>query len=292
MPPARTLAALCTLLTLPASAQTAAPIAHVFHPAAPVPSYDVATIKPYVYNPPGPGVMCCGTTVREYIRDAYAPTFARLVPAQVVGGPDWIDKEKYSIEGKPAAELEAAMQKMRTEEKTPQQHMMEQSLLADRFHLKIHFEVREMPVYAFVPAKGGLKIKKVEAPAPRDLNSPSSSPPDPDHPLGPGTTLMMIADNERIVKARATTMARFIAALSNNLHETGDRPVVDRTGFTGYFDVDELRWAALDTANPSESPDLPSLPTALEETLGIKLVATKSPVEVVVIDSIDHPSEN
>jgi uncharacterized protein (TIGR03435 family) len=75
---------------------------------------------------------------------------------------------------------------------------------------------------------------------------------------------------------------------------TGDRPVIDQTGFTGHFDIDNLKWsssqpAAADSSSPS---DAPSLETALGETLGLRLVATKGPVEVVVIDSIDRPSEN
>lgn len=84
------------------------------------------------------------------------------------------------------------------------------------------------------------------------------------------------------------SMARFIEILSNNLNQTGERPVADETGFTGYFDIDDLRWATVDAT----TSDAPSLETALEETLGLKLVSTKGPVEVVVIDSIDHPTEN
>ncbi len=95
-----------------------------------------------------------------------------------------------------------------------------------------------------------------------------------------------------IVRARATTMANFVGWISGQTDDTGGRPVIDQTGFTGFFDIDNMKWAALDSANASESSDLPSLTTALEESLGIKLVSTKGPVEVVVIDSIDHPSEN
>jgi len=289
---ARTLAALFTLLTLTASAQTADPaqtaVARVFHPAPPLPSYDVATIKPSVPVTGSNGmIVLSGTTVRRYIRTAFAPASVSLAPSQVIGGPEWIDKDTYTITGKPSADLEVALRKMTNDERGVQQHMMQQSLLADRFHLKVHSEVRVMSVYALVPAKGGLKIKEVAAPPPPDpLNPPP--PLGPNAPVRPGTSMMMMSAGSRTLKAGATTMTSFVSRIST---EMGDRPMIDQTGFTGYFDV-ELKWAPLDSATTSDSSDLPSLATALEETLGIKLVATKGPVEIVVIDSIDHPSEN
>src|SRR6185312_1486958 len=235
-----------------------------------------------------------GTTVREYIRTAYAPTIAQLASAQVIGGPEWIDKDEYVITAKPSAEVEVAMKKMRSDERVPEDHAMQQSLLAERFHLKVHFEVREMPVYTLVPAKGGLKIKPVEAPVPRDPGSPPPPFPSANGPLPAGTMMTMMGPNGmRAVRARGTTMTGLMRLLSSQLGETGNRPIIDQTGFTGFFDIDEMKWAALDSAAPSDSTaDLPTLPTALEESLGIKLVATKGPVEVVVIDSIDRPTEN
>ena len=74
--------------------------------------------------------------------------------------------------------------------------------------------------------------------------------------------------------------------------DAGDRPIVDHSGFTGYFDVTDLTWAPLGDATAASTPDAPSLTVALEEKLGIKLVPAKDPIEVLVIDSIDRPSEN
>ena len=291
MPSARTLAALCSLLALTASAQTSSqtadPVARIFHPAPPLPAYDVATIKPFVpVTMPNGMTVLGGSTVRQYIRNAYGPG-TPLAAAQVIGGPDWIDKDKYDIKAKPSPDLEAALKKMTNDERGAQTRAMQQSLLADRFHLKVHFEVREMPVYALVPAKGGLKIKEVAAPPPPD---PSGPPPPfgPNAPIRPGTSMMMMGPRSRTLRAGATTMTSFVSRIGS---EMGDRPMIDQTGFTGYFDV-ELKWAPLDSATAPDSSDLPSLATALEETLGIKLVATKGRVEVVVIDSVDHPSEN
>jgi len=282
----------CLCATL--SAQTAAPVARVFHPAPPLPSYDVATIKPVdvAASSVNGRRIFRGSTVREYIRTAYAPTIAQLAPSQVIGGPDWIDKDEYIITSKPPADLEVAMKKMRSDERVPQDHAMQQSLLSERFHLKVHFEVREMPVYTLVPAKGGLKIKPVEAPVPRDPGSPPPPFPSANGPLPAGTMMTMMGPNGmRAVRARATTMTGLVRLLSSQLGETGSRPIIDQTGFTGFFDIDELKWTSL-TSTTAEPSDLPTLPTALEESLGIKLVATKGPVEVVVIDSIEHPSEN
>ncbi len=306
---ARTLAALCSLLTLTAPtlvfAQTPdppqTPVARVFHPTPPLPSYDVATIKPFVpVTAPNGMILSNGSTVRQYIRNAFSPPPTQLASSQVIGGPDWIDKDRYDIKGKPSPDLEVALKKMKNEDQTAQNRAMQQSLLAERFHLKVHFEVREMPVYTLVPAKGGLKIKPVDPPPTRDPNAPPApfTPPAPGGPLPPGMMLIMMKSNgERTMKARATDMSGLLNLLRNNSGETSDRPIIDQTGFTAHFDVDDLTFAPLTTAAPSAdasvaSSDAPSLATALEESLGIKLVATKGPVEVIVIDSIDRPSEN
>lgn len=307
----RTLAVLCSFLALNASAQPATQtpdpantaIARVFHPTPPLHSYDVATVKPFSQDGAtiaGPNGMTrrilVGSTLRQYIRNAYSPGMAQLSAAQVIGGPDWIDKEKYDIQGKPSPDLELAIKKMTNDERNAQSRALQQSLLADRFHLKVHFEVREMPVYALVRAKGGLKIKPVDAPAPRDPNSPPVAFTGPNQPLPPGMSVMMMKSNgERTMRATATQMSNLVGMISGQ-PDTGGRPVIDQTGFTGYFNIDNFTFASPTNAAPSDDPksasDAPSLATALEESLGIKLVATKGPVEVVVIDSIDHPSEN
>jgi uncharacterized protein (TIGR03435 family) len=87
-------------------------------------------------------------------------------------------------------------------------------------------------------------------------------------------------------------MANLARTISNSGDPgTGDRPIVDHTGFVGHFNVSDLEWATM--GNAAAAPvDAPSLSRALEENLGIKLVPTKAPVEVLVIDHIDRPSEN
>jgi uncharacterized protein (TIGR03435 family) len=93
----------------------------------------------------------------------------------------------------------------------------------------------------------------------------------------------------RILNARAVKMQLLSRIIGG---ETGDRPIVDHTGFTGYFDVTDLTWAPLGDATAASTTDAPSLAIALEKQLGLKLVPAKDPIEVLVIDSIDRPSEN
>jgi uncharacterized protein (TIGR03435 family) len=299
----RRLAAAFALLTLagPAltgSAQTAQPKPELllFHPSGPPLSYEVATIKPVgsktadqmVMLPPG--VTLNPLSIRRYIMDAYGATYQ----AQVVGGPEWLNKDDYHINGKAPDDLEAAFQKMTSDAHHDQDRAMQQSLLADRFHLKAHFETRVLPVYEIVPAKGGLKITEVPAP-------PERKPGDPPIPIGfhigdrvpPGTIVTMMNSNGLFVyNARAIKMPLLARTINfSGAAEIGDRPIVDHTGFTGYFDIKDLAWVPLN-ANTADAPDAPSLIVALQEKLGLKLVRAQDPIEVLVIDSIDRPSPN
>jgi uncharacterized protein (TIGR03435 family) len=293
----RRLAAAFALLTLAGFAQTAQPKPDLllFHPSGPPLSYEVATIKPVdpstadrVVRLP-PGVTLSPLSIRRYIMDAYDAFYA----TQVLGGPEWLNKDAYEIKGKFPDDLEAAYQKMAEADRDAQTRSMQQSLLADRFHLKAHFETRILPVYALVPAKGGLKITAVPAP-------PESKPGDPPirvqsgEPLPPGTSMTTFnSAGLRVLNAHAMKtewLARIISF--SGATEVGDRPIVDHTGLTGYFDIKDLTWAPLSAADATDAPDAPSLIGALEKQLGIKLVPAKDPIEVLVIDSIDRPSPN
>ncbi|MDP9038529.1 MAG: TIGR03435 family protein [Acidobacteriota bacterium] len=285
------------LFALAASAQTVSGIdaITVFHPAGPLPSYDVATIKPA-----DPAVPWAGTTLRNYISRAYGVPIGWGMPgsdpeaARVVGGPGWLDKDRYEIRGKPAEDLRDAMQTMTREQRLAQEESMQQALLAERFHLKVHFETRDMRVLELVPAKGGLKITPVDAPP----EGGSMTPMKPGDPLPPGMTRLSTWTNgAHVLDARSTTVEAFISAMMGQAPEIAGRPVVDKTGFRGHFDIKGFRFAG---AAPPESgdgarakdPDAPSFVSALEETLGMKLVPARGKVEIVVIDSIERPSEN
>jgi uncharacterized protein (TIGR03435 family) len=290
---ARHLAAAFALLTLASLAQTAQPKPELllFHPSGPPLSYEVATIKPVDTNTADrvvklpPGAFLSPLSMRRYIMNAYGAMYA----AQVVGGPDWLNKDAYDIKGKVPDDIEAAFQTMKRDDQLNQNRSMQQSLLADRFHLKAHFETRVLPVYEIVPAKGGLKI--TEIPAPPEFK-PGDTPPRfrPGDPVPPGSSITTRnSAGLSVFNGRAIQMSMLARVMGGDI---GDRPIVDHSGFTGYFDVTGLTWAPLGDASATNSPDAPSLTVALQEKLGLKLVPAKDPIEVLVIDSIDRPTEN
>lgn len=231
-----------------------------------MPAYEVATIKP-----PDPNGYA--SLLRVYIQSAFG------IPASSNGwviGPDWINNTRYVIQGKPPESMQKALQTMAVEEKRKQIHLMMQSLLADRFKLKAHFETREMPVYQLVIAKGGAKLKEN---------------PDSIHgQFGVGSSM---------IRGKAASMERLIEMLES-VQDIGGRVIIDKTGLSSSYDF-LLKWTPMRaTAPPSAligtapSPDAEdvSLFTAIEEQLGLRLVPTKGPGQVLVIDHIERPSEN
>jgi uncharacterized protein (TIGR03435 family) len=196
---------------------------------------------------------------------------------RLVKGPDWLRQaaDQYEIQAKIDDSLFAAMQKMAPAQQREQVALMEQSLLADRFKLQAHFETVEMPVYALVIAKGGSKL----TPA-RDSESAKLS--------------TVGTEQGRKMTAVAVTLDELVRSplLTG---PAGGHPVLDRTGLTGLYDF-TLTWApepltASETATNALA-DAPSLFTAIEEQLGLKLIPSKAQVEVIVVDHIEPPSAN
>lgn len=145
--------------------------------------------------------------------------------------------------------------------------VMAQALLADRFQMRFHRETREMPVYALIPAKNGIKLQVAENNGrPRGIGGINDS-----WPMG-----RLFGSN--------VNMLHFVQILSE---QQLDRPVVDRTNFTEPFDF-KLEYATIDQVNASS----PSIFTAVQEQLGLKLDPATLPIEVMVIDHIEMPSEN
>ena len=153
---------------------------------------------------------------------------------------------------------------------------MVQTLLADRFQLKVHRETREIPVYVLTVRKGGHKMK-----------------PRTEGDGGPPTSLFVRGAN---VPARNAPVSMFAGALQRLVL---DRPVIDKTGITGNFDFD-LAWrpdasqfgGRGGTLPAASDPDRPDLFTAIQEQLGLKLDADKGPGEVIVVDAVEKPSPN
>jgi uncharacterized protein (TIGR03435 family) len=184
---------------------------------------------------------------------------------QIEGLPGWAKSDPYDFEAKADAETAALWKDLSYKERWNRQRPLMQSLLADRCQLKVHHLTREMPVYDLVIAKGGLKMKE----APADESS---------------STAMF--GNKMTAHAQSTDSiaAAFQGAVG--------RMIVDKTGLDGKkFDF-EVTWADDRRAADSTADAGPSLFTALEEQLGLKLVPAKGPIDVLVIDHIERPSAN
>jgi uncharacterized protein (TIGR03435 family) len=147
---------------------------------------------------------------------------------------------------------------------------MLQSLLADRFKLRVHREMKEMPVYALVVGRNGPKLKE--------------SAPDADV-----WAHMGISGRNNVVTMPKATMDRLVEQISNAFL---DRPVVDKTGLTGTCDI-RLTYTPEYKMNSGPEPDLDvSIFTAVQEQLGLRLVQQKADVEILVVDHVEKPSEN
>jgi uncharacterized protein (TIGR03435 family) len=183
-------------------------------------------------------------------------------PTRILGLPKWaMGPQMYTIDARVSEEDAAAFAQLKRDQKAA----LMQSVFAERFGMKAHMETRDMPAYALVVAKGGSKLK----------------------PPGDSTTGVsyFAGDTGDVKWANAPlTDLKFLLA-----KETG-RPVVDQTGLTGKYDF-KLEYTPAAQAATDES-GRPSIFTALQEQLGLKLVATKQPVEVLVVDAINPPTEN
>lgn len=268
--------------------------------SADLPKYDVASIKPYKtddervmmrFTPDG--VLMHGLPLRELVQQAFG-----LEADRITGEPDWVRSSRYDIEAKVEPENAPKLKDLKME----QRNAMMLQLLVDRFGLKYHHEKRELPMYALVVAKGGLKMKPTKA----DQDDPGTNAPPPGDPPRPGDSgrprmakhMMMMNPGHLESTGASTEMLAHI--LSRQLGHT----VVDKTGLSGEYDfaldyTPENMPMSIVPGAPEGGPKPevpeqggPSLFTAVEEQLGLKLEATKALVDVIVIDHIGQPSEN
>jgi uncharacterized protein (TIGR03435 family) len=252
--------------------------------SAPVPArFEVATIRlntecigggGHEQLSPGRYSVEC-VSLRDYIRVAFGsgrgPTAQR---PQVLGGPGWLDTDRYDIVAKAAAD--AGYEEM--------YGPMMQALLEERFRLKVHTEVRELPAYVLsvanpdkmVPAKEGSCV-------PFDMKDVLKSPPPPN--FCGRTSMKKGATN--IFDGYGITLGDLI---NHAFQDALDHPVIDRTGLTGRYDV-HLEFLSDEAALSGDNAGA-VLATALREKLGLKLSSEKGAVEVLVIDSVEKPTEN
>jgi uncharacterized protein (TIGR03435 family) len=271
------------------------PAAWAQSPGAPArPEFEVASVKPNTGGSMAVGIMMQpgGRFSATNVPLKFLIGFAYDVKDfQISGGPAWINSDRYDISAK-------------AEDRVPpgQIRQMTQALLADRFKLTLHRESKELAVYELVAAKGGLKI----APS-KEGSCATPNPNSPPPPMRPGDPPPRFCGGIRmgrgLIEAYGITMERLLTALSNALGRT----VIDKTGLTGSYDV-HLEYtpdpgmgaAAFGPGGPGGGPNpapdtdaaAPSIFTALQEQLGLKVDSAKGPVEVLVIDSVEKPSEN
>lgn len=180
--------------------------------------------------------------------------------SRILGLPARLEAARFDVQAKPDAETDARFRRLASAGQREAKQKMVQALLVERCGLKVHMETRELPVFALVVGRGGVKFGAADAQA---------------NAVWAGRT--------RITVEGGDSMAR----LAEELSRVSGRPVVDRTGMTGHYDI-EFEWAADD----DDDEDTPKLFTAIREQLGLQLEPQKAQVEVVVIDRMDLPSEN
>jgi uncharacterized protein (TIGR03435 family) len=263
--------------------------------------FDAASIKPISQQ--GPDIQGLGdiqmlpggrlraekVQLRYFIQNVYS-----LKPFQILGGPAWINSSHYEIDAKAEGNPNAS-----------QMRLMMQTLLEERFKLKVHHETKQLPVYELVVAKGGARLSEPkEGSCVMPDQNDSAFPPSPGQPLDCGRVRMMMSPAGAQIRGGKVSMPELVRILSNALAQT----VVDKTGINRTFDVqlDFTPDGALAGVPPPPAPSPSSDPVrsapspdshgnifgAIQEQLGLRLKSTKGPVDVLVIDSIERPSAN
>ncbi len=270
-------------------------------PSSERPKFEVASVRPNTSGDnkvgidiqPGGRATAVNVPLAMIIRNAY-----RLQEFQLVGAPDWISTERYDITAKADREFPPPMP---GGELSPAQ-LMFQSLLEERFKLAVHRETRELPVYALLVARTDGKLGPQLKPSTLDCAAfnaarRAGTAPEPPKPGAPPLC------NIRIGFGQLTGTGFPLSNLASSIVQFVQRSVVDRTGLSGAYDF-ELKWTP-DQLPPRPGmpadqpfrmngveidPNGPSIFTAVQEQLGLKLDAQRGPVEVLVIDHVERPA--
>jgi bla regulator protein blaR1 len=252
--------------------------------------FEVAAIKP---TDPGKGeqeslmigqgmLTVTNLSLKSLIKFAYDAKS----DSQISGYPDWVTSTRYDITAKEDDATAAALQKMTRDERPQQVRLLVQSLLVDRFQLKVSRATKEIPVYALVIAKGGPHLEEVADP------SAGSKP------RGSGFNMNKRGE----IHALNATLEMFASGVLSDMPEADGRVVVNKTGLAGRYNF-TLKWTPETGTNPNGPGDSATLPvqadspapglfTALEEELGLKLESQKGSVETLVVDHVEQPSAN
>jgi uncharacterized protein (TIGR03435 family) len=263
--------------------------------SAPRPSFDVASIKP---DHGGTGLFRIRADSGRFVADNATLKFLlqyayRVKDSQISGAPGWIDSEHYDIEAKADDSSADVQRRLSSDDQGAHLRLMVQSLLADRFKLALHYETKELPIYALVVAKNGPKL---HAAAITPDDSALTGPPGPPNGPQPRHSIRQMGRGELSMNAESLDI--FADMLSHQLGLL----IVNKTGLKGNYDF-TLKWTPDegqgqmaggppgDAAPPLEAAG-PSIFTALQEQLGLKLESQRGPVATIVIDHVEKPSEN
>jgi uncharacterized protein (TIGR03435 family) len=283
------------------------------------PTFEVASVK---QNKSGDGRVMMGfqpggrytatnVTMNLVLRQAY-----QMQPSQIIGAPSWFDSDHFDIVAK--AEGSVPLGPPPSGGPGPLQYMM-RALLADRFKLAVHNETRDLQGYALVLARSdrklGPKLQPISAECQEIIASRGRGPAGgpgggagvvgrggpPGPPPIPQPGEKMPCGSTRFGPASLTSGGLTMAQLAQNLSQPVNRIVQDKTGLTGVYEFD-LQWTPdqlpggrggdLPPGFPTIDPNGPSIFTAVQEQLGLKLDSQKLPVEVLVIDHAEHPTDD
>jgi uncharacterized protein (TIGR03435 family) len=257
--------------------------------------YEVISVKPckpgitggYTMNTPD-GYTAKGMTLIILVDYAYGI----MDDERLAGAPGWISSERFDVDAKMDDSVAEALQKMSKDERVLARQQMLQALLADRFKLTVHRETKELSAYLLLIAKNGPKLKAAK---PGDTYTNGLKGAD-GRALSNAVRLEM-SPGGLTLTGQAVSFDYLARTLSQQLR----RIVVDKTGITGVYDFSlhftpEQAGLQADPEDPSPPAyaDMsgPSLFTAVQEQLGLKLESAKSPIEVIVIDHVERPSGN
>jgi len=280
--------------------QEAPPASQTVHATVPLPSFEVVSIRPnnsgsassyteigVLGGAPRDRFIVTNTTIKDLLRWAFGGNSLPLPGDQVSGGPGWISSDRYDIDAKLEDSQVAALAKLSSTDCVVQVRLMVQSLLADRFKLVVSDTMVPRPIYALVVARGGPKLHETVPGSPSPIKSEG-------RPM-----------QGRFFPGDIRGHGMPISMLARTLSQIGGlgRPVLDETGLKGRYDID-LKWTpdvSASGAMPGPSPDAetvppdtsgPSIFTAIQEQLGLKLEPGTGPEEHIAIVHIEKPSEN
>jgi uncharacterized protein (TIGR03435 family) len=252
----------------PAQAAGAAPVQTAAQGKAEVKDfrYEVVSIRP---SDPKATTSMMATPANEFrmtnmplnslVRGAYSV----VMESDIVGLPKWAESDRYDVQAKMDDETVEALKKLSRAERNRQQRQMMLAVLEERCHFKAHLEKRVVPAYDLVVDAGGVKMKEMAAGA---------------KPSG------------RYSSGKIEATGETAEGLAFSLSGTVGRRIIDKTGLGNKrFDV-ELKWTPDDQQGTADAG--PSIYAALKEQLGLKLVPSKTEVEVVVVERMERPTEN